>query len=42
MVYGRAPDGDLTEAAPRRPIGDVYTDSKIVAERVALDMARSG
>jgi len=42
MVYGRTPDGDLTEEAPRRRSGEVYADSKRAAERIALDFARRG
>jgi len=42
MVYGETPDGDLTEEAPRRRLGNVYADSKRLAERTALEFARSG
>jgi len=42
MVYGRTPDGDLTEEAPRRRLGEVYADSKRAAERIALAYARRG
>lgn len=42
MVYGRVPDGDITEDAPRRDFGTGYADSKREAERIALDRARSG
>jgi len=42
MVYGETGDGDLTEEAPRRRLGNVYADSKRLAERSALEMARSG
>jgi len=42
MVYGRTPDGDLTEEAPRRRLGEAYADSKRRAERVALAFARQG
>ncbi len=42
MVYGETPDGDLTEVAPRRRLGNVYADSKRIAERTALDLARAG
>jgi nucleoside-diphosphate-sugar epimerase len=42
MVYGRTPDGDLTEEAPRRRLGETYADSKRQAERVALRFARRG
>jgi nucleoside-diphosphate-sugar epimerase len=36
MVYGRTPDGDLEETAPRRRFGNPYSDSKLAAERIAL------
>lgn len=36
MVYGRTPDGDLDEAAPRRRFGNAYSDSKLEAERLVL------
>lgn len=42
MVYGATADGDLTEEAPRRRLGNVYADSKRLAERTALAMARAG
>ncbi len=42
MVYGRTADGDLTEEAPRRRLGEVYADSKRQAERIALGFARAG
>ena len=42
MVYGRTADGDLDETAPRRRLGDAYSDSKLAAERLVLDFARSG
>lgn len=42
MVYGRTVDGDINEEMPRRPFGDPYGDSKLEAEQIALDMARSG
>jgi nucleoside-diphosphate-sugar epimerase len=42
MVYGRTGDGDLDESAPRRRFGNPYSDSKLVAERIALDAARAG
>jgi nucleoside-diphosphate-sugar epimerase len=42
MVYGRTADGDLDETAPRRRFGNAYTDSKLDAERLALDWARAG
>lgn len=42
MVYGLTDDGDLTEEAPRRRSGEVYADSKIAAERIALGFARRG
>jgi nucleoside-diphosphate-sugar epimerase len=42
MVYGRTADGDLDETAPRRRFGNAYSDSKLDAERAALDAARAG
>lgn len=42
MVYGLTGDGDLTEEAPRRRSGEVYADSKVAAERIALGFARRG
>ena len=42
MVYGRTGDGDLDESAPRRRFGNSYSDSKLVAERLALEAARAG
>ncbi len=42
MVYGLTADGDLTEEAARRRSGEVYADSKIAAERIALGFARRG
>lgn len=42
MVYGQTGDGDLDESAPRRRFGNAYSDSKLDAERTALDYARSG
>jgi nucleoside-diphosphate-sugar epimerase len=42
MVYGRTPDGDLDERAPRRRFGNAYADSKLDAERAVLDGSRSG
>jgi nucleoside-diphosphate-sugar epimerase len=42
MVYGRTPDGDLTEEAPRRRMGEAYADSKRQAEAAALTFARRG
>ena len=42
MVYGRTADGDLDETAPRRRLGDAYSDSKLAAERLVLDFARGG
>lgn len=42
MVYGRTADGDLTEEAPRRRLGETYADSKRAAERIALACARRG
>jgi nucleoside-diphosphate-sugar epimerase len=35
-VYGVPADGDLTEESPRRPAGTLYADSKLEAERLAL------
>lgn len=42
MVYGRTGDGDLDETAPRRRFGNAYSDSKLEAEEIALQYARSG
>jgi nucleoside-diphosphate-sugar epimerase len=42
MVYGQTTDGDLDETAPRRRFGNAYSDSKLDAEKTALDYARSG
>ena len=42
MVYGRTGDGDLDESAPRRRFGNAYADSKLDAERSALEAARRG
>ncbi|HEX4959502.1 MAG TPA: NAD-dependent epimerase/dehydratase family protein [Thermoanaerobaculia bacterium] len=42
MVYGQTGDGDLDETAPRRRFGNPYSDSKLEAERIALDFSRSG
>lgn len=41
-VYGATPDGDLDERAPRRPTGDVYADTKLEGEELALAAARRG
>lgn len=37
MVYGIPKDGDLDESAARQPIGFVYSDSKIEAEKLAFE-----
>jgi nucleoside-diphosphate-sugar epimerase len=42
MVYGQTGDGDLDETAPRRRFGNAYSDSKLEAERLALDFSRAG
>lgn len=42
MVYGHTADGDLDETAPRRRFGNAYSDSKLEAERLALEFARAG
>jgi nucleoside-diphosphate-sugar epimerase len=42
MVYGRTVDGDLDETAPRRRFGNAYSDSKLAAERLALEWSRRG
>jgi nucleoside-diphosphate-sugar epimerase len=42
MVYGRTGDGDLDETAPRRRFGNAYSDSKLEAEKIALQYSRSG
>jgi nucleoside-diphosphate-sugar epimerase len=41
MVYGVVADGDLTEASPRRRSGLLYADTKLEAERLAMDYAQS-
>lgn len=38
-VYGPPKDGDLDETAPRQYSGDVYSDSKVDAEKLALGYA---
>lgn len=42
MVYGQTADGDLDETASRRRFGDAYSDSKLDAEKCALQYSRSG
>lgn len=42
MVYGQTGDCDLDETAPRRHFGNAYSDSKLEAEKIALDFARAG
>ncbi len=42
MVYGRTGDGDLDETAPRKRFGNAYSDSKLEAEKIALQYSRSG
>lgn len=42
MVYGRTPDGDLDETAPRKKFGNAYSDSKLLAEQEAMAYARKG
>lgn len=42
MVYGQTADGDLDEAAPRRRFGNAYSDSKLDAEKIALQYSSSG
>lgn len=42
MVYGQTGDGDLDETAPRRRFGNAYSDSKLAAEQIALQYAKSG
>jgi nucleoside-diphosphate-sugar epimerase len=37
MVYGNTPDGDLDETAPRSYTGAAYSDTKLDAEKLALD-----
>lgn len=39
-VYGATADGDLTEASPRPGGGDVYSDSKLEAERLCKQYAK--
>ncbi len=41
-VYGETPDGPLDETARRRYFGDVYSDSKLDAENLAMEYAASG
>ena len=40
MVYGATSDGVLDENAPRRYFGNVYSDSKLDAERLAVEYAQ--
>jgi nucleoside-diphosphate-sugar epimerase len=42
MVYGRTGDGDLDETAPRKRFGNAYSDSKLEAEKIALQYSRAG
>ncbi|HET9228215.1 MAG TPA: NAD(P)-dependent oxidoreductase [Thermoanaerobaculia bacterium] len=42
MVYGQTADGDLDETAARRRFGNAYSDSKLDAEKVALQYSSSG
>lgn len=42
MVYGRTGDGDLEETAPRKRFGNAYSDSKLEAEKIALQYSRAG
>lgn len=39
-VYGRMPDGDLDENAPRSYAGGNYADTKLDAEKVAFEVSR--
>jgi len=39
-VYGPTADGDLTEASPRNAAGDVYSESKLEAERLCAEATR--
>jgi len=39
MVYGAPSDGQLDENSPRRRSGGVYPDSKLEAEKLAVDFA---
>ncbi|MEJ7576971.1 MAG: NAD-dependent epimerase/dehydratase family protein [Pyrinomonadaceae bacterium] len=41
-VYGRAPDGDLDESATRRYSGGGYADTKLDAEKIAMNYAKRG
>ena len=41
-VYGDPPAGDIDETAPRRHTGSAYGDSKIDAEKLALDYCDKG
>lgn len=40
MVYGATADGVLDENAPKRYFGNVYSDSKLDAERLAVEYAQ--
>jgi nucleoside-diphosphate-sugar epimerase len=42
MVYGQTADGDLDETAARRRFGNAYSDSKLDAEKIALQYSNSG
>lgn len=39
-VYGKTPDGEMDESAPRRRSNDVYADSKLEAEELAFKYYR--
>lgn len=41
-VYGNTPAGDLDESAPRRYSGAAYNDSKLDAEKIALEYCAKG
>jgi nucleoside-diphosphate-sugar epimerase len=41
-VYGHTPDGDLDERSPRQYSGAAYNDSKLDAEKIALEYGARG
>ncbi len=41
MVYGITPDGDCDETQPRRYLGNIYADSKLDAEKIAISYAQN-
>jgi nucleoside-diphosphate-sugar epimerase len=40
LVYGIPPDGELDETAPRTYTNDLYSDSKLDAEKIAVEFAQ--